>query len=107
MTDFATVSPVCRSELIVRPIGQRGDQVIHVPRTGEYLKLSAEGHFLLSRLDGKESPAAIRSAFAESFGEPLSQEDWEAFLHLAESRGLLEGANREASAHSDVKRLQT
>jgi hypothetical protein len=50
---------------------------------------------------------AIRAAFAESFGEPLSQEDWEAFLDLAECRGLLDDADRAAFAEPGARRRQT
>jgi multidrug efflux pump subunit AcrA (membrane-fusion protein) len=89
MSALATIPTVRRPELVLHPLGDHGDYVVKDTQTGEYFKLGAEGHFLLTRLDGTQTSEDIRVAFAERFGEPLSGEDLEAFLELAQEQGLL------------------
>jgi ribosomal protein L16 Arg81 hydroxylase len=47
-------------------------------------------YFLLERLDGKGTADELCATFAERFGEPLSEEELEDFLHLANERGFLQ-----------------
>src|SRR5205085_1013398 len=61
---------------------------------GESFTLGAEEHFLLAQLDGTPTADDLCAAFEKRFGEPLTQEELEDFLHLARERGLLEEESR-------------
>lgn len=74
----------------MRPLGNDGQCVVKDPCTGAYFQLGEEECFLLSQLDGRRGADAICAAFQECFGEPLSGEDLQAFLELAQSRGFLQ-----------------
>jgi multidrug resistance efflux pump len=90
VSDLTLPLPARRADLVFRPLGDRGEHVVKDPRTGAYFKLGAEAYFLLSRLDGVQTAADVRAAYAGRFGEPLAEEDLGAFLQLARSRGLLQ-----------------
>jgi multidrug resistance efflux pump len=90
MPDLATLLPARRPELVVRPLGERGQYVIKDPDTGAYYHLGDEEHFLLTQLDGRRGAEAVRAAFAERFGQPLTDEELQEFLELARARGLLQ-----------------
>jgi multidrug efflux pump subunit AcrA (membrane-fusion protein) len=85
--------PVRRAELVIRPLGDDGRHVVKAPARGDYFELGDEEHFLLTQLDGKRDARAIRSAFNEQFGEPLSQEDLDEFVKLARAQGFLQIAD--------------
>ncbi|MEX2114319.1 MAG: hypothetical protein WD845_14090, partial [Pirellulales bacterium] len=82
--------PLRRTELTIRPLGERGQHVVKNPATGEFFHLGAEEHFLLMQLDGCTPAKAICASFAERFDEPLTAEDLESFVELARHRSLLE-----------------
>src|SRR5262249_6753952 len=63
--------------------------VVKNPSTGEYFHLGAQEFFLLTQLDGERSGAAIRAAFQERFGQPLSEAELQEFLALAAEEGLV------------------
>ncbi len=86
--------PARRSELVLRSLGEGGTYVAKEPRSGAYYQLGAEEHFLLGQLDGTRSAEAIRAAFAERFGQPLSAEEMALFVEMARSRGFLEETSR-------------
>jgi multidrug efflux pump subunit AcrA (membrane-fusion protein) len=90
MSALTPIPTARRPELVFHPLGDRGEYVVKDPGAGEYFKLGAEGHFLLTRLDGTQTGEAIRAAFAERFGEPLSEEDLETFVELARKQGFLQ-----------------
>jgi multidrug efflux pump subunit AcrA (membrane-fusion protein) len=94
MPDLAMSLPCRRPELIVRPLGDRGPYVVKDPGTGAYYHLGEEEQFLLTQFDGQREAGAIRAAFAERFGQPLSDEELHEFLEMAEARGLLEGSRQ-------------
>src|SRR5207248_3895660 len=50
--------------------------------------------FLLTQLDGQRDAETIRAAFAERFGQSLSDEELQEFLEIAAVRGLLQGARQ-------------
>jgi putative peptide zinc metalloprotease protein len=105
MPDVAVPLPCRRSELVIRPLGDRGPYVVKDPGTKVYYQLEAEEHFLLTQLDGRRDVEAIHAAFAERFGEPLSAEDLQEFLTIAKERRLLQGEGsgaREADQSSDA-----
>jgi multidrug efflux pump subunit AcrA (membrane-fusion protein) len=91
MPDLAELLPCRRPELVVRPLGEDGPYVVKDPRTGAYYHLGDEEHFLLTQLNGQRDAETIRAAFAERFGQALSDEELEEFLDMAEERGLLQG----------------
>jgi multidrug efflux pump subunit AcrA (membrane-fusion protein) len=90
MPDVVVPLPCRRSELVIRPLGDQGPYVVKDPGTGSYYHLGAEEHFLLTQLDGQRDPDAIRVAFAERFGQPLSEEELQEFLQAAQGQGLLQ-----------------
>jgi multidrug efflux pump subunit AcrA (membrane-fusion protein) len=77
--------------------------VVKDPGTGAYYHLGEEEHFLLTQLDGQRDADAIRAAFAERFGQELSEEDLQEFLTMAKERRLLQG---EEQGEKETRRLE-
>jgi putative peptide zinc metalloprotease protein len=84
-----------RTELIIRPLGENGPYVLKDPRSGAYYHLGPEEYFLLTQLDGRRDAEAVRTAFAESFGQSLSAEDLQEFLDMASAQGFLQAPGGE------------
>src|SRR5262249_50791400 len=82
----------------IRPLGDEGRYVVKDPRTGEFFQLGDAEHFLLMQLDGQRTADEICSAFAEHFGESLSEHDFDEFIEQTRGQGLLQPASLEASA---------
>jgi putative peptide zinc metalloprotease protein len=95
--DLATLLPCRRPELVVRPLGANGPFVVKDPRSGAYYYLGDEEHFLLTQLDGARDASTIRAAFAERFGQPLSDEELQEFLDMARAQGLLQSEGADVS----------
>jgi hypothetical protein len=74
----------------MRPCRGEGSYLVRNHLNGESFQIGAVEHFLLSRLDGIGSAEQLREAFAERFGEPLTEEELEDFLLLAKERGFLQ-----------------
>jgi hypothetical protein len=89
MTSPASLLPCCRADLVVRPLGEDGPYVLKDPSTGAYYHLGDEEHFLVMQLDGRRDAETVCTAFAERFGRPLSDEDLNEFLEMAQERGFL------------------
>jgi hypothetical protein len=100
MPGLATQLPCRRPELVSRPLGDNGSFLVRNRRAGESFTLGPQEHFLLARLDGTRSVEALRAAFAVRFGEPLTEEELEDFLHLARERGFLQGKDSGATQSS-------
>jgi multidrug efflux pump subunit AcrA (membrane-fusion protein) len=90
--EVSELLPCRRSELVLSPLGDQGGYVVKDPRARTYYHLGEEEHFLLNQLDGRRDLEAIRSAFAEHFGQPLRAEELDEFLDMARSQGLLQPA---------------
>ena len=90
MSDLATALPCRRPELVARPFGESGSYLVRDRDRGESFQLGPEEHFLLARLDGTCTAADLCAAFAEQFGEPLTEEELQEFLDLARERGLVQ-----------------
>jgi putative peptide zinc metalloprotease protein len=84
--------PARRTDLVIRPLGERGPYVVKDPRTGAYYHLGDEEHFLLTQLDGRRDAETVRATFAERFGQPLSDEELHEFLDMARAQGLLQAS---------------
>ncbi|MCI0361327.1 MAG: efflux RND transporter periplasmic adaptor subunit [Planctomycetaceae bacterium] len=93
MSALASALPTRRSELVVRPLGERGRYVVKDPASGAYFQLGEQEHFLLTQLDGRQDAAAVCTAFQDRFGQPLGEEELDEFLALARTKGLLESAH--------------
>src|SRR5262245_38574203 len=89
MSGLATTLPYRWPDLVIRPLGDRGRYVVKDPRTGAFFTFGEQEHFLLMQLDGERDADAVCQAFAEHFGEPLSEADLDQFLDLARGKGLL------------------
>jgi multidrug efflux pump subunit AcrA (membrane-fusion protein) len=87
---LAAILPCRRSELVVSPLGDRGQYVVKDPRAGSYYHLGEEEHFLLTQLDGRSDADAVRAAFAARFGKLLSAEELNEFLDVSRAQGFLE-----------------
>jgi hypothetical protein len=59
MPTATAVPPRPRSDLVLRPLGDGGEFVVKGPSTGAYFSLGEQEGFLLLRLDGRRSVAAI------------------------------------------------
>jgi putative peptide zinc metalloprotease protein len=90
MSDLANTLPCCRRELVFSTASDAGRYVVKDPRAGEYFSVGEEEYFLLTQLNGVQSPGAVCATFAERFGEPLAPSELAEFLELARSRGFLE-----------------
>jgi putative peptide zinc metalloprotease protein len=102
MPDLALPLPCRRLELVIRPLGDNGPYVVKDPRTGAFFQLGAEEHFLLTQLDGRQDSAAICTAFAERFDQPLGHDDLQEFLELADAQGFLQPASGVAAAPREI-----
>jgi hypothetical protein len=83
--------------LISRPLGENGSYLVRDRRAGESFTLGPQEHFLLARLDGTRTAEDLRAAFVARFGEPLTEEELDDFLHLAHDRGLLQEEDTNAT----------
>jgi multidrug resistance efflux pump len=92
MPEPATLFPLRRADLVVRPFGADGQSVVKDPRTGDFYHLGEAEHFLLMQLDGRQSAEMVRAAFERRFGEPLSADDLDDFLELARGQRFLQSA---------------
>ncbi len=55
-----------RPELVVKPLGDRGEYVVKGTQTGSYYHLGPEEAFLLQQLDGRQGKDDIRTAPAST-----------------------------------------
>lgn len=92
--ELAAVPPARRPELLLSPLGDQGQYVVKDIRASAYYRLGEQEAFLLSRLDGQQTTAAICAAFEARFGEPLSSEDLHGFLEMAKTQGFLQASPR-------------
>jgi len=90
MPELATAVPARRPELIIRPLGDRGRYVVKNQRSGEFFHIGEQEQFLLSKLDGIQTAHDVCTAYTAQFHEPLSENDFDGFLSLARSKGLLQ-----------------
>jgi hypothetical protein len=90
MSHPATLLPPRRPELVIGPLGERGETVVKDPVAGGYFHLGAAEAFLLSRLDGRQTDDEACAAYRDRFGEPLSPEELDEFLEAARAQGFLE-----------------
>ncbi len=89
MPVVASTLPALRPELVIKPLGDQGQYVVKDPRTGAYFTVGRREHFLFTRLDGRQSGAAICAAYGDQFGETLAEEDLDGFVQAAREQGLL------------------
>jgi putative peptide zinc metalloprotease protein len=90
MSQFATPLPPRRLELVIGPLGDRGETVVKDPHAGVYYHLGEQEAFLLTCLDGRQTAEEICAAFRERFGEPLSAEELAEFLETVRAQGFLQ-----------------
>ena len=55
----AAIPPARRTDLIFKPLGDRGEHVVKDRRTGGYFNLGPQESFLFARLDGRQTGAEI------------------------------------------------
>jgi hypothetical protein len=106
MHDLGTPLPCRQPELVSRPLGQNGSYLVRDRKRGDSFRLGAEEYFLLAALDGTRAGADLREAFAERFGEPLTDEELQDFLNLAQARGFLQKqkpGDKETNGQGDDK----
>jgi len=91
--------PACRSDLVVWRDSETEQFLVRDRRAGATFRLSEEEVFLLSQLNGRQTPAGICAAFGERFGESLTIQQFDEFTQLAADRGLLN--DRETALATD------
>jgi multidrug efflux pump subunit AcrA (membrane-fusion protein) len=102
MSTSATALRVRRTDLIFKRLDD-GSHVVKDPRSGSYFKLPPRESFLLAMLNGAFSAGQIRAAFERKFQEPLSDEDLEQFVSVAEESGFL--CDRQSRPPAEAQRL--
>lgn len=105
MTDLTTSLPCRRPELVPYPASDSGSWLVRNRRAGESFTLGPEEYFLLARLDGTRTADDLRTAFAQRFGEPLTADELDDFLHMAGERGFLQNEQEEGTPASTSSRL--
>lgn len=90
MPELEAVLPARRPELLLTAPDAGGQHVVKNRRTGEYYQVGEETHFLLARLDGKQTAESACAAFEVRFGEPLSVDDLHGFLEAAQAQDFLQ-----------------
>jgi len=104
MLDTATQLPVRRPELNCCRLDGNGYYLVRNRATGESFQLGREEQFLLSALDGRQSPGEICAAFTEQFDSPLTAAELADFVELSAQRNLLQDSSPPAG--SDVGPLE-
>ena len=89
MSATATPLPACRSDLVVRPVGDAGECVVKDPGSGEFFQLGPHEHFLLTQLDGRREAADVCAAFEQLFGHELAEDELNEFVAAIREQGLL------------------
>ena len=92
MADMTKIPPRCRSELILRDLGDGAGHVVKDPATRTYFQLGDHEAFLLRQLNGESAPEKICLEFERQFQDPLTLDELRDFIELAESRNFLENA---------------
>jgi glutamate-1-semialdehyde 2,1-aminomutase len=90
--------PTRRSDLLLGPCGEQGGYTVSDPHSGNCFRLGEQEAFLFSHLDGRHTAAGICAAFAERFGDPLTEDDLREFLDLAGTQGFLQSGDAGADA---------
>lgn len=86
--------PTLRDDLQVSDRVWRGSRALYLvrdPVADRTHELGVREHFLLMRLDGSRSLAAIGREYERELGRPVTATGWQQLLRLAGSRGLLAG----------------
>jgi putative peptide zinc metalloprotease protein len=103
--DAARIFPARQEQLVIRPVGEDGRQIVKNPVSGEYFRLGPQEAFLLSLLDGRRTAGEICAAFEQRFGQPLLPAEVGQFVTLAGGQSLLaldeRSASRSASGQTD------
>lgn len=85
--------PTLRDDLQVSDRVWRGSRALYLvrdPVADRTHELGVREHFLLTRLDGTRSLAAIGREYERELGRPVTASGWQQLLRLAGSRGLLD-----------------
>lgn len=87
-----TIPTPRRADLLIKPLGDDGQHVVKDLTGGGYFNLPPHESFLLLQLDGRQTIEQICAAFTERFAEPITPEDVEQFLEVANAQKLLQPA---------------
>ncbi|MCH8923952.1 MAG: hypothetical protein IIA67_12490, partial [Planctomycetes bacterium] len=89
MSEVDNIPPRRRRALLISPLDDEGSCVVKDRRRGSYYRLGPQEHYLLRKLNGRNSTRRIRRRFERRFGEPLSKKDFEQFLSMVDRLGFL------------------
>jgi hypothetical protein len=81
--------PARRPDLVARRIAENGQYRLEEALGGAPYQVGEQEYFLLTQCDGHRSIEAVRGAFAERFGVPLTQAELSEFLEMAGEAKLL------------------
>ena len=92
--------PVCKPRLAWWSLRENEQYLVRNRSTGETFQLGQEEQFILEQLDGRLTAEQVRAAFAERFGQALSEKELEEFIDLAAERGFLQPDNAQQKSES-------
>lgn len=95
--------PACRRpELLIGRADHEGQCVITDPYAAVSFQMGEQEAFLLSQLDGLNTPADMSVAFAARFGEELAEAELQQFLDLVQEQGLIKPVDEDQVATAEV-----
>jgi putative peptide zinc metalloprotease protein len=91
--------PCLRTDLLFGPPQRQGATITYLLKdryTGWFYRIGVREYFLLSRMDGSRSLAALGEEYAAAFGRQMNWQSWSGLLRLLEKRQLLVGGSMPA-----------
>ena len=82
------VMPLRRPQ-VVASVGDDNRYRIEDVARGAVYQLGEEEHFLLTQCDGRKRVEAVRREFADRFGQPLTEQEIDDFLRMADEEQLV------------------
>jgi len=97
--------PRRRENLMTSRVGETGDYRLEDAQSGAVYQIGQQEYFLLTQCDGRTATENVRRAFAERFGQPLSEKELDEFLHMAEEEQLTSAAASDRPTQRAKKQL--
>jgi len=78
-----------RRPQVVASVGDDNRYRIEDAARGAVYQLGEQEHFLLTQCDGRKRVEAVRREFADRFGQPLTEQEIDDFLRMADEEQLV------------------
>ncbi|HEX8772733.1 MAG TPA: M50 family metallopeptidase [Pyrinomonadaceae bacterium] len=95
MDNYDKFQPKLREDIVFSPPEVRRLKVAHYVNdkyTNQFYRIGDREHFLLSRMDGKNTLDDLAEAYRAHFGRPLVPASWKSLFKLLESRQMLDAS---------------